>query len=158
MWNCFQEYDDIQKVSSRIHSIRSFLANSKLEPKSQETMYVLDRLAAITQVVASIFLQLNCDCFSVSLSVSLSLCLSASLSFLLTSPLSVLLSLSISISVCVSLSLSLPAPPFLSHPPCNSSSICCCILFCPLMYYIYEVSMQTVMLANNHICLRRLKK
>jgi hypothetical protein len=104
------------------------------------------------------FQQLHCDCFSVSLSVSLSLCLSAFLSFLLTFPLSVLLSLCISVSVCVSLFPSHSLPPFLSHPPCNSSSICCCILFCPLMYYIYEVSMQTVMLANNHICLRRLKK
>ena len=124
-------------------------------------MYVLDRLAAITQVVASIS---SNYIVTVSLSLYLSLCLSVSLYLCLSlfpsnfPTLCIAISLYLSLSLCFSLSLSLPAPPFLSHPPCNSSSICCCILFCPLMYYIYEVSMQTVMLANNHICLRRLKK
>ena len=139
MWNCFLEYDDIHKVSSRIHNIRSFLANSKLEPKSQETMYVLDRLAAITQVVASIsrnyIVTVSLSLYlSLCLSVSLSLCLSASLSFLLTSPLSVLLSLCISVSVCVSLfpSHSLPPPFFLILPviPAAYAAVSSSVLWC----------------------------
>lgn len=78
-------------------------------------MYVLDRLAAITQVVASIS---SNYIVTVSLSLYLSLCLSVSLYLCLSlfpsnfPTLCIAISLYLSLSLCFSLSLSLPAPPF----------------------------------------------
>ena len=148
MWNCFQEYDGIHKVNSRIHSIRSFLANSKLEPKSQETMYVLTDLLLshrswlqFPAITLWLFL-----CLSICLSVSLSLCLSVSLSLCLSlfpsnfPTLCIAISLYLSLSLCFSLSLSLPAPPFFLILPvipaayaAVSSSVLWCITYmkCP---------------------------
>lgn len=99
---------------------------------------MFDRYAAITQVVVSI-------ASTYIVAVSLSLCLSICLFPTIFNPLCI----AISLYLCLCLSFSLS--------PCNSSGICLFVLFCPLLSYMYEVSMQIGMYTNNHTQLHRMK-
>lgn len=111
---------------------------------------MFDRYAAITQVVVSI-------ASTYIVAVSLSLCLSICLFPTIFHPLCIAISLYLCLCLSFSLSPSPSLPPPLSHPPCNSSGICLFVLFCPLLSYMYEVSMQIGMFTNDHTQLHRMK-